>query len=344
MPEPTPRPVGAPGEGPVGAPVGVPPVEAPPVERTFYGADPYADLAPAAADAAAPYLALPPGPALGRYVARLHVCRERVAPGTAVHERVLPDGAASLQLHLGDPPALVADAAPLAGAPAGGGWAAEATGPTAAAAVVRLAGRVEGVSVQLRPGAALALLGVPAGELAGQSVPLDALWAADAQEALDRAAAVPHGPARAAAVERVLLARLARLARRAGRQGAGDPSRAVRAALRHVEAADGRVAVRDLAAAVGVGERRLEQLFHAHVGLTPKAACRLARFHASVRLARRRPALGWSDVAYACGFADQAHLAHEYRAISGLTPGAFRARFAPPPDFGILQDAPAARR
>lgn len=332
-----------------------------PPERTFLGAEPYAELyadlassaaagaEPGAADASgAPFMAVPPGPALRPYVARLHVCREHVPTGDVVHERVLPDGAMYLQVHFGDVPRVVDAAAAGDGtaAPEGGG-AAEVAGAAAAAAVVRLAGRVEGVSVELRPGAALALLGVPAGDLAGRSLRLETLWGTAARAVLEQVAAAPHGPARAAALERALAGRLAsRLIRRDSRRARreDDGARIVARVLRRIADTGGRVAVRDLAAGVGLSERRVEQLFHTHVGLTPKVASRLARFQASVRLARRAPALGWSDVAFACGYADQAHLAHEYQAIAGLTPGAFRARVGGPADFGFPQDAPAARR
>jgi transcriptional regulator GlxA family with amidase domain len=42
-----------------------------------------------------------------------------------------------------------------------------------------------------------------------------------------------------------------------------------RIARRSRRAADGRRSVRELAAEVGVGERRLQQLFHALCGMTP---------------------------------------------------------------------------
>ena len=45
-------------------------------------------------------------------------------------------------------------------------------GASATPAVVRMRGRVEGRSITLRPGAAAALLGIPAGELAETTVAL----------------------------------------------------------------------------------------------------------------------------------------------------------------------------
>jgi transcriptional regulator GlxA family with amidase domain len=184
----------------------------------------------------------------------------------------------------------------------------------------------EQVGVHLRAGAIGHLLGVPAGELAGTRVSLDALWGRAAQQARERLALAPHGRARVATMEAILGERL--------RGVDAVPHRAALGALRRIAEHGGRERVRDVAAYVGVGERRLEQLFHQHVGLSPKAACRLARFRAA--LAMVREGHGWSDVVIACGYVDQSHLVHDVRAFTGLTPSALRR------EFGFLQAAQGA--
>ena len=299
-----------------------------PIERTFLAADGDAVLLAPSPVAASAYHALTPAPALHEHVDRMHLGDERVAAEAAFDERVLPDGAVQLVFNFGDIPAIVGDrsAPPLAGD------AMAVVGAACAAAVIRMAGHVQGAGVRLRPGGVAAVLGVPAGELAGRSVPLEALWGAAAHELLERLAGMPHGPRRMAVLERVLLQRI----RRAG----AAPHAGAAEAVRRIRQAGGRITVRELAATLGVGERRLEQLFHQHVGLPPKAACRLARFHASVRLLRREPARRWSEIAHHAGFADQPHLVHEFRALAGLTPRDFRARLG----FGFPQDpAPSPR-
>lgn len=258
------------------------------------------------------YHALAPSAALAPYVTSVHLGREDVPASAPIEERILPDGTVHLLFNLGAPPAV------LHGAAAGPGGDVEAVGAGTRPVVIRMAGVVEHVGVRLRPGGIAALLGVPAGELQDRSVPLDLVWGGAAHELLERLAASPTAPARVALLETALLARLRRLPSRA------QPHAGVPAALRLVRERRGRLRVAHLAAALGVGERRLGQLFHAHVGLPPKAALRLARFHAAVRLLQREPRRTLSDVAHACGWADQAHLTHDVRALSGLTPGALR--------------------
>lgn len=80
-------------------------------------------------------------------------------------------------------------------------------------------------------------------------------------------------------------------------------------------ARDGRVRVEALAASSGLGVRQLERQFLDAVGLSPKRFARTARFQRALQLLRdgQPPA----DVADRCGFADQAHLAREFRGVAG---------------------------
>jgi AraC-like DNA-binding protein len=260
-----------------------------------------------------------PAPALRPFVERIHFGREWVDPAHPIVERVLPDGGVHLIFSLGDPPSV----------PGSAGAASVAVGARCAPSIIHMAGRVEHVTVTLRPGGVAALLGVPAGELTAQDVPLDALWGPRAAETMERLMPTPPTPERARALAAVLLDLLA------ARDARPDPAAAE--AVRMIEGARGRIRVRELAAALGIGERRLEQVFHRHVGLSPKAVCRIARFRATVSLLQREPERAWSALAYDCGFYDQSHMVNEFQALAGLAPGEFRDR-----GCGFFQDAPAA--
>ncbi|HEX6041229.1 helix-turn-helix domain-containing protein [Longimicrobium sp.] len=266
------------------------------------------------------FASVAPAAPLRGFVERIGIGREWVDPAHPLTERVLPDGGVHLVFNLGDAPAV----------PGTTPTACEALGARCAPSIIRMAGRVEQVTVTLRPGGMAALLGIPAAELSAADAPLDALWGPRAAEALERMADVPVGPARVAAMETVLAERLAAVAAR--------PDAVAAEAVRRIEASRGRIRVRALAEGLGVSERRLEQVFHRHVGLSPKSVCRIARFRATVALLRRDPQRPWSDVAYSCGFYDQSHLVNEFQALAGLAPGDFRGR-----SCGFFQDAsPAA--
>jgi AraC-like DNA-binding protein len=87
--------------------------------------------------------------------------------------------------------------------------------------------------------------------------------------------------------------------------------------------------VRDVAAALGVGERRLERAFDRCVGLSPKTLARVLRFREVVerigRLRDRGTDAGWTAIAFDAGYADQSHLIRDFRELAGVTPARYVA-------------------
>jgi AraC-like DNA-binding protein len=160
---------------------------------------------------------------------------------------------------------------------------------------------------------ASAFLSLPAGELHGLHVSLADLWGGFAAELRDRLLTVSTADARFAIMEDALLARLTRDPRR-------DPRRhpAVAFALSQFHAATRPLA--EVTEATGLSARRLIDLFQRQVGLSPKRYCRIRRFQNVIRRASLAQTVDWSTLALDCGYFDQAHLIHEFRAISGFTP------------------------
>lgn len=76
--------------------------------------------------------------------------------------------------------------------------------------------------------------------------------------------------------------------------------------------------VRGLAAQLDVCERHLSRSFRTMFGASPKQFARVARIDRI--LAMRQSGLAWANIAYACGFADQAHMINDFDAIVGQTP------------------------
>jgi AraC-like DNA-binding protein len=98
------------------------------------------------------------------------------------------------------------------------------------------------------------------------------------------------------------------------------PHPAVRHALGSFARTAHTASIAEVREAVGLSHRRFVEVFTRAVGLAPKPFCRLQRFQRVVRLAHRRRRIRWSEVAIACGYSDQSHLNHDFRAFSGLTP------------------------
>ncbi|MFJ3909437.1 helix-turn-helix domain-containing protein [Streptomyces vinaceus] len=167
--------------------------------------------------------------------------------------------------------------------------------------------------VRFAPGTAPALLGVPAHELRDRRVELADLWPEPEVRALAERMSAYEDPG----------AGLERLARsRAGRSAPHDPlASRVAAGLRSGES------VAAVAAVVGLGPRQLHRRSLDAFGYGPRTLGRVLRLQRALELARR--GLPQAEVAHRAGYADQAHLAREFRALAGTTPGAYAAAYAP---------------
>ncbi|MBL4686515.1 MAG: helix-turn-helix transcriptional regulator [Nannocystaceae bacterium] len=174
------------------------------------------------------------------------------------------------------------------------------------------------VGVVFEPGAARVVLGVAMDAVAEDNVGLDVLLGGGSSERLLDLVRTQQGARmQLARVEDYLVQRV----RDHGR--AVDPT--VTEALRRMQA--GTTEVSALADGLGLAARRLRRRFLAEVGLPPKAMARVVRFQRAVEALRGGQAL--TSVAQSCGYFDQAHLGHEFCALSGVSPGQYRRRMPP---------------
>lgn len=82
----------------------------------------------------------------------------------------------------------------------------------------------------------------------------------------------------------------------------------------------GSLAVRQEYRLFHLSERQLVRKFESHVGVTPKAFARIARFQAALDRLRYGSYSRLSDVAFDLNYSDQSHFVREFRQFSGLTP------------------------
>ncbi len=170
------------------------------------------------------------------------------------------------------------------------------------------------IGVHFRPGGAGAVLGLPAGEIEDDDVPLEVVWGGVAEELNERLLEAATPQRRFTILENAL-ARRVRPERR--------PHAVVRSALRHLEQWDAPIAVGEMAAGVGWSQRRFIRTFQDEVGIPPKIYGRIRRFQGALRRIQAGKSFDWAYLALDCGYYDQAHLIRDFRAFSGLTPGAY---------------------
>ncbi len=215
---------------------------------------------------------------------------EGAEPGSV--QRVVPDGRPELIFNLGAPFEAWRD----------GEWHAQAqcflVGQITAPLLLRATAGSHIVGVRLGPAGAAQLLGIPAQELTGRTVPLDELGLKQLAEMRD-----------AGDIEKALLQRRRR----------EDPL--IDEAVRLLS---GSLDVAAVASRLGVSSRQLERRFKAQVGISPKLFARIRRFQ-RVFPAIENDGAGWVDAAADCGYYDQAHLIRDFREFAGEPPAALLA-------------------
>jgi AraC-like DNA-binding protein len=187
---------------------------------------------------------------------------------------------------------------------------ARAVGTMTTSQVVVLPEGTRVFGVRFAPGAAAALIGPAAHELTDESAQLGVVSNALRLGLGERVAEAGSDAVRAALINEYLISSGARVRARDAR---------VRRAVERLRATHGRCAVSELAAETSVSERQLERLFHQHVGVRPKAFARVLRMQRALD-ALEQPGAVQAAAAQLAGFADQAHLVREVRALTGLSP------------------------
>jgi transcriptional regulator GlxA family with amidase domain len=118
------------------------------------------------------------------------------------------------------------------------------------------------------------------------------------------------------------------LRRRRGRarpalDDAAPPPADVEWAWQRLNATHGQLTVTELAAELRCSRKHLASRFREHVGLPPKLVARMLRFRRAADLLLERRELTLADVAFACGYYDQAHLDRDFREFAQTTPTAY---------------------
>ena len=167
------------------------------------------------------------------------------------------------------------------------------------------------VGVRFKPGAARVFFPLSAQEIQNADVPLELLYPQEARELREQLLSTSGFRNHTRVLERYLLAKLRK----------ADPLHpAVLHAVKEFTQSPGVHAVSKVQSETGFSHTHFIQVFREHVGLTPKLFCRLQRFRSVLERIEQGRSVNWAGVAADCGYFDQAHLIHDFRAFSGMTP------------------------
>jgi AraC-like DNA-binding protein len=192
--------------------------------------------------------------------------------------------------------------------------------------LVESPGHQHGVEIYFTPTGARRFLGCSMDELTGQVFELEDVIGAPARRLAEALDGLTDPQDRFDLLDAMICRRVA---------PAAPVPAAVEWAWRSLVAAGGRVPVRRLTEEIGWSHRHLVSQFRTHVGLAPKLAARVLRFRRAVDLLQRDDGRRLAEIAYDCGYADQAHLNRDFRQFAGSAPTDFLARRLP--DGGGVQ-------
>lgn len=187
--------------------------------------------------------------------------------------------------------------------------------------VVDIGGSVSCLDVKMTPLGAYRLLGVQMSELTGRVVDLGEVAGPDGRRLMDEVREASTWERRFALLDDFLLSRA---------ECGPVPAPQVTWALRRLLDGRGRVPVRQIAEEVGWSHRHLIAKFRQQIGLPPKVLSRIVRFNTLLQRVRTSSDLvRWVELAYECGYYDQAHLNRDFREFAGTTPSDFITRCRP---------------
>ena len=248
----------------------------------------------------------PRSPALGAFVKSLHY-QEGEIP--AAFERMLPTGYIHLLVNLYEDefrtyskPGCVADRT----------HGAVLAGPRSRSTMIDTREQRCLVRVDFNLAGAGAFFRLPLGEVSNQFVELDQLWGRAGRVLCEKLLEVRTPNAKLHILETVLLEQLA---------SSQQPDPAIRAGARALECG---VPVTQVTSRLGLLPKTFVRRFRRQVGLAPKQFSRVRRLQRVLQSMGAPGSADWAALAVDHGYTDQAHLIHDFRELTGVTPSAYR--------------------
>jgi AraC-like DNA-binding protein len=246
----------------------------------------------------------PRSPAIAPFVASFHYHKGELAPAV---ERILPTGQSHLMVNLSEDEFRTYN-----------GPNCENLHRTCGAVLAGPHGRFTAidtreqnllVAVEFKLGGAAAFLRMPLSETCDRVVELDNLWRRDGSALRERLCEAPTPAAKFRVLEAFLLTRIVR---------SWDPGIAFA-----VSALDRGVSVAAARSRVGLLPKTFVRRVREQIGLSPKRLARVRRLQRIVSSVAGRAHVDWCLVAAEHGYTDQAHLIHDFRDLTGITPTSY---------------------
>ena len=178
-------------------------------------------------------------------------------------------------------------------------------------------GRTAFVSVRFFPWGAYHFFDKPVSVFLDDTVDTETLWPSFHRDLMEKLHKAAGGTDFAQVVQQFLLDRLTEYR---------TNDSALDKAVKLIRSAGGQLSIEEVGQRVGLSKKQLARKFAATVGTTPKTFARTSRFLNICHHLDGHRGKTLTQLAYECGYFDQAHFIREFTAFSGFTPKAFFAK------------------
>ena len=183
------------------------------------------------------------------------------------------------------------------------------------------------LQINLTPIGAHRFLHTPMADLTNRTIELTDILGAKTGNLVERLATASTWAQRFDLLDTIFAARI---------QGAREASPEVSWAWQQLSTSQGRIRVGELTRETGWSRKRLAARFREQIGVPPKAIGRVMRFQHALELFSPDNATSAVEIAYVCGYTDQAHMINEFQALAGATPREL-VRLGVEPAVGIVE-------
>jgi AraC-like DNA-binding protein len=246
---------------------------------------------------------LHPAPALAPFVTGLHYFESN---GPTTLERILPGGQTHLMVNLHEDEFRLHETTMVRRT-----RGAVFEGPSSQARVIDTGLQRSLICVDFTLGGGAAFIDAPVSEAQDSLVELDQLWGRDGATLRERLLDMPTPETKLRLLSELLAQHFT----------SREPDPAISPAAALIERG---VPIGEVAKCIGLLSKTLNRRFRAAVGLTPKRYSRVRRLQRVLCSISGGRDVDWCETAAEHGYADQAHLVHDFRELTGMTPTAYR--------------------
>lgn len=176
------------------------------------------------------------------------------------------------------------------------------------------------IGVHFRPGGCYPFVDFPMEELNNLTIELDTIWGREIHILREALLCQPTAEIKFAFLENFLLQK---------GKNRMENHLLVHYSVGQLLQAPQQWTIRRLSEKTGVSSKHLISLFKKYVGLSPKLFSRVQKFQQVIRLIADHRKVDWAQLAYECGYFDQAHFIREFRDFSGINPVSYLEKRGP---------------